>query len=304
MPCGNEGLKDDRPLNLLYYCTIKDTGMLRQFGYGLLVLFVAAPVFACSGLDYCPMPVHKANTSWTFFQSLQNVSYDSGDGTQSYWQWTPRLEYAVSDTWRVGGHVPFVALNDPAESGFGNLVLFTDFAFVNEKNNRWIGGVQVESVTGRTDHGISASSPQILPYVTWLPVTGTLEWVATLGYRHGFGSHETKTETSTVASVGHAGHAHVVETKTTYAVSPHAEKEALTRFGVRFPVLDKVFLGVYGDTAYILDSDVDNRFLATLTTQVSTTVWNALDVSLGGTLPVTDQKRDLGSLYATMRVSF
>jgi hypothetical protein len=64
-----------------------------------------------------------------------------------------------------------------------------------------------------------------------------------------------------------------------------------------------VTMGVYADTVYVLDADVASRFLATLGVTLSTKLWG-LDMALGGSVPVTDEKRDLGSLYASMRVGF
>jgi hypothetical protein len=274
--------------------------MIRQM---LALCFVTSSVFACAGLDYCPMPVQKKASSWTFFQSFQQVNYDDS-GTKSYFQWSPRLEFSLSKNWRIGGHVPFVSLTDKSESGFGNIVVFTDLEVVSEKNNRWLVGLQSEIVTGRTDYGIAASSPQLLPYVTWLPITGDFQWVTTLGYRYSFGKHGVaSSEESTLSSVAHLGHDHTPVSTDTYSVNAHSEQEILGRIGAHFPVFSQVTMGVYADTVYVLDADVSSRFLATLGMNLSTKLWD-VDVALGGSVPVTDDKRDLGSFYGSMRVGF
>jgi hypothetical protein len=192
--------------------------MITRFAATIFVVLFSSSLFACAGLDYCPMPAKTKLSSWTFFQSFQQVNYDN-NGTKAYFQWRPRLEFDISKTWRVGGHVPFVSLTDNNESGFGNVVLFTDLEVVSEKNSRWLIGMQSEIVTGRTDYGIAASSPQVLPYVTWLPTTGDFQWVTTLGYRYSFGKHGGSSSSgSSVASVAHAGHSHVVAPTETYSV--------------------------------------------------------------------------------------
>ncbi len=222
------------------------------------------------------------------------------DGTKSYIQWTPRVEFSVSDTWRLGAHVPFVSLTDEGVSGFGNAVFFTDVELSSVRNNRWIVGLQGEVVTGRTDYGISASSPQLLPYVTWLPTVGDFQWVTTLGYRYSFGSHETETDSSSLSSLSHAGHEHA-EVESTYSVNAHAKQELLGRFGVKFPLWEQIALGLYADTVYVLDSEITGtRFLATGSLQVSTKVLKNLEVVAGGSLPVTTEKRDLGSMFLSM----
>ena len=248
------------------------------------------------------MPVTKHGSPWTFFQNLQQVNYDKS-GTKSYLQWTPRVEFAMSDTWRLGAHVPFVSLTDEGKSGFGNVVLFTDVDVSSAPNNRWILGLQGEMVTGRTDHGISASSPQLMPYVTWLPKVGDVQWVTTLGYRYSFGSHESR-DSSALSSLSHAGHEHAAP-ETTYSVNAHAKQELLGRLGARFPIWEQVALGIYTDTVYVLDSEISGtRFLATGSLQLSANLLKNLEVAIGGSLPVTTEKRDLGSMFLSTRLGF
>lgn len=252
------------------------------------------------------MPATTEGPSWTFFQNLQQVHYDN-EGTKSYIQWTPRVEFSVSDTWRLGAHVPFVSLTDEGESGFGNAVFFTDLELSSVPNNRWIVGLQTEVVTGRTDQGIAASSPQLLPYVTWLPTVGDFQWVTTLGYRYSFGSHETSTDESSLSSLYslfHGGEDHS-ESETIYSVNSHAKQELLGRFGVRFPLWSQIAMGVYTDTVYVLDSEISGtRFLATGSLQFSTKILRNLEITAGGNLPITAEKRDLGGLFLSMRLGF
>ncbi len=281
--------------------TIRNGLSIMRYMVMLFTVLLSFPLWACSGLDYCPMPVEKHGGPWTFFQNLQHVNYDNA-GTKSYVQWTPRVEFSVSDTWRLGAHVPFISLTDKGESGFGNAVFFTDLALSSAINNRWIVGVQGEMVTGRTDHGISASSPQLLPYVTWLPRVGDFQWVTTLGYRYSFGSHETAAATSALASISHAGHSHA-KVETIYSVNAHAKQELLGRLGVRFPIWDQVALGLYTDTVYVLDSKISGtRFLATGSLYLFANVLENMELTAGGSLPVTIEKRDLGSLFLSMRL--